>query len=94
MHNTCDMSRNTPYMEFASILKNIYVMKLDTASCRLLMTTFTQAKSVRFKGDLKTDVNHNYVRARHDATREGSSTVAKENGFHRAMCKTVLRKIQ
>ena len=47
-------------------------MKLDTASCSLLMTTLTQAKNFNFKGDdLKTDVNHIYVRVCRDATREG-----------------------
>ena len=70
-------------------------MKLDTALCSLLMTTFTQARSFNFKGDdLKTDVNHIYVRVGRDATREGSNTVARENGFHGVMSNTVLHKIQ
>ena len=47
-------------------------MKLDTASCSLLMTTFTQARSFNFKeDDLKANVNHIYVRISRDATREG-----------------------
>ena len=40
----------------------------------------------------KTDVNRTYVRVGHDATREGSNTVARENGCHGAMSNTVLRK--
>ena len=51
VHNASDMVRDTPCTEFASALKNICVMKLDTATCSLLMTTFTQARSFNFKGD-------------------------------------------
>ena len=72
MHNASDMLSDTLCMEFASTLKNKCVMKLDTASCSLLMTAFTQARSFDFKGDnLKTDVNHIYVMVSRDATREG-----------------------
>ena len=39
VHNASDILRDTPYMEFASTLINICVMKLDTASCSLVMTT-------------------------------------------------------
>ena len=46
------------------------------------------------KGIWKTDVNHVYVRVSRDATREGSNTAARENGFHGAMSNTVLRKMQ
>ena len=51
VYNASDMLRDTLYMEFASTLKNICVMKLGTASCSLVMTTFMQAKSFDYKGD-------------------------------------------
>ena len=51
VHNASDKLRDTPCMEFASTLKNLCVMKLDTVSCSLLMTTFRQTRSFSFKGD-------------------------------------------
>ena len=83
------------YMGFASTLQNIRLIKLDTAWCSSLMTTFTQARILILKVTMcKTNVNHIYFRVSRDATREGSNTVARENDFHWAMSNTVLRKIQ
>ena len=83
VHNASDMLRDTPCMEFASILKNICVVKLVTASCSLLMTTFTKLKVLISRGAIsKTDVTHTFVRISHDANRQGSNTVPRENGFH------------
>ena len=75
--------------------KNLCVMKLDTASFSLVMTTFTQRISFNFKcNDLTKACYHTFVRVSRDVTREWSNNAGRKNDVHGAMPKPTSSLIQ